>query len=133
MKNLYSMMFLFLILMGLLGGCSNEIKTTELNLPIGKYVLQESEQIMKPVVSLEDSNKFSFSYSMLSSYFNYGSYTEEDGNLILKTDDGMFKYVFKVKGNTLIFNSKESSEKEGPLHTNVLDGSVFTFNNDKSN
>ncbi len=36
------------------------------------------------MVSLEDSNKFTFTYSVLSSYIGIGSYEVDDGNLILK-------------------------------------------------
>ena len=60
---------------------------------------------------------------MLSSYYAIGSYEIDDGSLILKTDDGKYKYVFKIEDNTLIFNEKESSEI--PSYANVPDGAVF--------
>jgi hypothetical protein len=74
-------------------------------------------------VSLEDGNRFTFTYSLLSSYYAVGSYEIDDGNLILTTDDGENKYVFKIKDKTLIFNAKESSEI--PSYANVPDGAVF--------
>ena len=136
MKKLFIAKSLFLILIIILVGCSIDTKTTEQYLSIGTYTMQESEEIMKPTVLLEDGNKFTFNYSLFSSYYNFGSYEENDGNLILKTDDGIFKYVFKIKGDTLIFNEKESSEissykkgPDGPLYVNVLDGSIFSLSN----
>jgi len=85
--------------------------------------MQESEEPSKPIVLLKDGNRFTFTYSLLSSYYAIGSYEIDDGNLILKTDDGEYKYVFKIKDNTLIFNAKESSEI--PSYANVPDGAVF--------
>jgi len=123
MKRFIFMMFLLLVSLWVLIGCSNNLKTTEQYIPVGTYVMQESEEPVKPNVSLKDSNKFTFIYSVLSSYIPMGSYVEEDGNLILKTDGGEFKYVFKVKDSTLIFNAKESSGI--PSFANVPDGAIF--------
>ncbi len=134
MKKSYIAKYLLLILISLLVGCSNDNKNTEQYLPIGNYIMEESEEIIKPIVSLEDGNKFTFNYSVFSSYYNHGSYEEEGSNLILETDDGMFKYVFKIKDDTLIFNEKESSEissykkvPDGPSYANVIDGSSFSL------
>lgn len=75
------------------------------------------------IIFLNIVHKFSFTYSPESSYWAIGSYEEDDGKLILKTIDGQFKYLFKIKDKSLIFNGKESLEK-------VPDGSIFTFNKD---
>jgi hypothetical protein len=85
--------------------------------------MQESEEPIKPVVLLEDNNKFSFPYSLLSSYIAMGSYEIDGDGLLLQTDDGQYKYVFKIKDNTLIFNAKDSSEI--PPFDNVPDGATF--------
>ena len=122
MKKFFALVLSIAILMGL-SGCSNKTKTTEQYIPVGDYIMQESEEPGKPIVSLEDSNRFHFNYSMLSSYYAVGSYEEDGDNLILKTDDGKYKYVFKIKDNTLIFNAKESSEI--PSYANVTDGAIF--------
>lgn len=125
MKNLLYVKYLFLlmVLIWALIGCSNNPKTTEQYIPIGTYAMQESEEPVKPVVSLEDSNKFTFSYSVLSSYIAIGSYEVDDDNLILRTDDGEYKYVFKIKDDILIFDEKESSKI--PSFANVSDGAIF--------
>jgi predicted small secreted protein len=123
MKKLLSMMFLLLVLAWVLAGCSNTPKTAVQNIPVGTYIMRESKEPAKPIVLLKDGDRFTFTYSLLSSYYAIGSYEIDDGNLILRTDDGENKYVFKIKDNTLIFNEKESSEI--PSYANVPDGAVF--------
>lgn len=128
-KRLVNIIYKLLILIWTLVGCCNKPNTTEKYISVGTYVIQESEEPIKTIVLLKDSNKFTFTFSMLSSYHAYGSYEENDGNLILKTDDGNFKYVFMIKDNTLIFNTNESSEI--PSYANVPDGSIFSLSNVK--
>ncbi|AUG56118.1 hypothetical protein [Acetivibrio saccincola] len=125
MKKLYFMKFILLILICILVGCSGtyNTKTAEQYLPIRVYVMQESQEPIKPSVSLKDNNRFTFNYSALSSYIAIGSYEVNDDNLILKTDDGKFKYVFKIKDDQLIFNAAESSKI--PSYANVPDGAIF--------
>lgn len=123
MRKIVFAKFLLLVLALVIVGCSNTPETADQYIPAGNYIMQESEEPSKPTVSLEDGNRFTFTYSLLSSYYAVGSYEIDDGNLILKTDDGEYKYVFKIKDNTLIFNAKESSEI--PSYANVPDGAVF--------
>ena len=115
----------------LLSACNNKI---EPGLAIGNYVMEESDEIIKPTVTLKENKEFIFNYSILSSYFANGTYEEDGSNLILKTGDGKYKYVFEIKDNTLNFNEKESSEISSyaesagaPLTKNVLDGSIFVL------
>lgn len=123
MRKIVFAKFLLLVLALVIVGCSNTPETADQYIPSGNYIMQESEEPSKPTVSLKDGNRFTFTYSLLSSYYAVGSYEIDDGNLILKTDDGEYKYVFKIKDNTLIFNAKESSEI--PSYANVPDGAVF--------
>jgi len=104
-------------------GCSSDTKSNGENISVRAYIMQESEEPLKPTVLLEDNNKFSFTYSALSSYIAMGSYEVHDGSLILKTDDGKYKYVFKIEDGNLIFNAAESSEL--PSYANVPDGAIF--------
>ena len=53
-----------------------------------------------------EENRFTFSESVLSSYLGFGSYTLKDDELILKTDDDLYTYVFKVSGKQLILNDR---------------------------
>ena len=123
MRKIVFAKFLLLVLALVIVGCSNTPETADQYIPSGNYILQESEEPSKPTVSLKDGNRFTFTYSLLSSYYAIGSYEIDDGNLILKTDDGEYKYMFKIKDNTLIFNAKESSEI--PSYANVPDGAAF--------
>lgn len=101
----------------------------EESIAIGDYIMEKSEEVAKPTVQLKEDNKFIFNYSVLSSYIAIGSYdVDDDSNLILKTDDGKFQYVFKIKGKTLIFNLEESAEM--PSYVNIPDGSIFKWFND---
>ena len=123
MRKMIFVGLLLLVLAWVLAGCSSTLKMAVQNIHAGTYIMQESEEPSKPTVSLEDGNRFTFTYSLLSSYYAIGSYEIDDGNLILKTDDGEYKYMFKIKDNTLIFNAKESSEI--PSYANVPDGAAF--------
>lgn len=123
MKKTFILVLFIAIAIGLCG-CIDKSETLEESIAIGDYVMEKSEEIAKPTVQLKDDNKFTFNYSALSSYMAFGSYeVDDDSNLILKTDDGEFQYVFKIKEKTLIFNSKESAEM--PSYVNIPDGSIF--------
>jgi len=123
MKKILFVKFLLLVLTWVLVGCSITPITADQYIPAGNYIMQESEEPSKPIVLLKDNNRITFNYSLLSSYYAIGSYEIDDGNLILTTDDGEYKYVFKIKDKTLIFNAKESSEI--PSYANVPDGAIF--------
>lgn len=101
----------------------------EESIAIGDYIMEESEEVAKPTIQLKNGNKFIFNYSPLSSYMAIGSYEVDDNsNLILKTDDEEFQYVFKIKEKTLIFNLEESSQM--PSYVKIPDGSIFKWFND---
>lgn len=123
MKKIIAVILFLLVLTFTLPGCINS-KTEEQHISVGTYVMEESEEpVLKPRISLKDDNKFNFSYSPLSSYLCMGSYEVDNGFLILKTDDGNYKYVFEIKDKTLVFIATESSDI--PSYANVVDGSVF--------
>lgn len=55
----------------------------------------------------EDDKTFSFSYDVLSSYLNHDTYAEDDGQLVLNTDDGKYQYTFEIiEDYTLRFDKK---------------------------
>ncbi|CRZ35444.1 hypothetical protein DFR55_14817 [Herbinix hemicellulosilytica] len=117
-KYLYIIILLFMVFV--LTACSSK-KSSEIE--HRAYVMTESEEPIKPTVILSDDNKFSFSYSPLSSYIAIGTYEIDDSNIILKTDDGLYKYVFKIEDGALIFNANESSSI--PSYAEVPDGAIF--------
>lgn len=69
-----------------------------------------SSGLMNGTVTLYADNKMMFNYSLLSSYIPYGTYTADNGKLVMKTDDGRFTYTFKVDGDNLVFDAAHSSE-----------------------
>ena len=68
MKKLLLSVLILLVLFCVLTGCSNGSKTVNESVSIGVYVMEESEEPLKPSVSLEEGNRFTFTYSVLSSY-----------------------------------------------------------------
>ncbi|MBQ2841804.1 MAG: hypothetical protein IJE72_02060 [Clostridia bacterium] len=66
--------------------------------------------LINGTVTLYSDNKMMFNYSPLSSYIPHGTYTVDNGRLVMKTDDGRFTYAFKVDGDTLVFDDVNSSD-----------------------
>lgn len=100
-------MIIILILL-LLTSCNTSKNTTTLK--DGTYVLEHTgeEEGLFPSVTIT-GNDISFTYDVLSSYLPYGSYTIDNNVLTMKTSDGIYKYVFKVEGDKLVFQESESS------------------------
>ncbi|MBE6564945.1 MAG: hypothetical protein E7655_06710 [Ruminococcaceae bacterium] len=74
------------------------------------YLYPFSPDWMPPSLRLDETNKtFSFSYSGFSSYLPFGHYTEENGRLTLKTDDGLYTYVFDAERDGYAFHAALSS------------------------
>ncbi len=77
-------------------------------------------------------NTGSFSYSLLSSYMAYGTYEDDGKYIVLKTNDGKFKYTFKKENDTMKFVAEESSELPSYAYSSgakseicVPDGAIF--------
>ena len=88
------------------------------------YTMKASEQaIIKPSVVLEENNKFTFTFSAVSSYIGRGSYELSDNHLYLRTEDGNYQYVFNVADNHFVFDAEHSS----PFlwYSDIVDGAVF--------
>ena len=104
-------------------------------LPLGVYATENKDDTIFPQrVVLKENNEFVFTYSFLSSYLNTGKYKKKSDTLILSTDDGLYEYVFQIKGDTLIFNASKSS----PISTfkdeqSLTDGAVFKFTGEAEN
>lgn len=72
---------------------------------------QNNEKIA-PVITINiDDKSFLFSYDVLSSYINIGTYEINDNILTATTSDEKYHYVFKiVDENTLSFLEEQSSK-----------------------
>lgn len=87
------------------------------------YSFEESEDVIKPSITLYDNRTFEFTFSVPSSYPGYGSYTIENGRLVLCTDDGKYTYAFDMINDAFIFDADASSEPSG--YSGIYDGAVF--------
>lgn len=75
-------------------------------------------------VMLMNDGTFQFTFSPLSSYIGHGSYTMEDGKLILETSDGEYVYTFDMAENSIVFDGENSSDFT--WYSDFEDGDVFT-------
>ncbi len=98
------------------------------------YSFTDSADCMAPTVLLsETDDTFQFTYSVLSSYIAYGKYELTGKTLTLQTNDGKYTYVFRVKGDSFVFDAAASSEIPkykysadfGKPECPVPDGAVF--------
>ncbi len=123
MKKIYCLLALLSVLGCFLFGCSNNDKKTAKELPIRAYVLQQSDELIKPTIMLKENNEFQFSYSVLSSYIPIGLYEIKSDELFLRTDDKKYEYIFEIKNDTLVFNAEKSSSIPGLAK--VMDRTIF--------
>jgi len=111
----------------LMTACSSNNDTTTVK--DGTYVLKQAgtEEVILPCINISDDD-ISFTYDFLSSYLPTGTYTIEDDVLTMKTNDGKYKYVFKVDEDKLIFQKNESSKVDlidDRLGVKVTDNAEF--------
>ena len=87
------------------------------------YKFEGEDLLDSASVSLNADGKFMLTFSPISSYLGIGDYTVEDGRLILPLEGMNERYVFKIRGETLVFDGKASTEV-GHQGT-FTDGAVF--------
>lgn len=79
----------------------------------GTYILEQSGTIigavMTPRITIS-GNDISFTYDLLSSYFPTGDYKMEEDILTMITHDKLYKYVFRIEEDKLVFLKSQSSE-----------------------
>ena len=104
-----------------------------------EYIMKESytyrsEQDSATLCLDPDNKTFSFSLSLLSSYWPHGRYTETDGYIVCKTDDETENtYTFRRENDTLVFETGRSSQvpmyrygqTDKTADSCVPDGAVF--------
>lgn len=130
MKKIGFILMILLLLM--LTGCNSKEDTpTVMN---GSYIMEhDDETVLTPSVTISDDT-FTFFYDPLSSYMPIGSYKIEEDVLTLTTDDKKYHYVFRIDGDSLIFQKDESStvrlidKRIGPQ---VEDQAVFNYVEEK--
>lgn len=91
--------------------------------PTNIYTFAESQDVIKPTLSLYENGNFGFTFSGISSYMGVGKYKITEDTLSLATDDGLYKYCFKIVGDSLVFDAENSSTQ---LHfSGLYDGAVM--------
>ena len=106
--------------------CSESKKTeTDLNEVVASYSWGSWDEDIEHTasVTLMNDGTFQFTFSPISSYIGYGSYTIDDGKLILETSDGEYIYTFSMAENSIIFDGENSSEFT--WFSDFEDGDVF--------
>ena len=102
-----------------------------------EYIMKEaytyrSEHDFATLYLDPDNNTFSFSLSLLSSYWPHGKYTEKSGHIICKAADNTGNtYTFRREKDSLVFVADRSSEipqwssSDRKTIGGVPDGAVF--------
>ncbi len=94
-----------------LSGCGKNEASTPDEKAEGMYMwVGEDEFKNTASVTLKEDGTFMMCFSPLSSYIGQGEYTEENGRLVLNTDDGNFTYAFDVTEDGIMFDGGSSSE-----------------------
>lgn len=78
-----------------------------------RYVFKDSVDPLPPDILLnyhEQGKSFMFMYSGYSSYLPFGTYEIVGDDLILRTEDKTYTYIFKIVENGLIFDASRSSQ-----------------------
>lgn len=98
---------------GSAGETDSDGNSVQLPEGLAKYEYKGSADPLPPTIRLNidgRSKSFSFMYSGFSSYWPIGNYEVEGNLLTLRTDDGMYTYVFEIEEDKLIFDASRSSE-----------------------
>ena len=81
-------------------------------------------------IKLNDDGTFSYYEGVASSYVGYGSWSVENGEIVLYDDEDMGCYPFvnrfKIDGGDLVFMENDSTNF---LYVTVADGEKFLCNN----
>jgi hypothetical protein len=106
-KRNFSLIIILLFLLLIACNLDNDTITVK----DGIYVLEQTgvESVLVPRVRIDKDN-ISFSYDLISSYLAVGHYKIAEDRLTMTTNDGKYKYVFKIDSDQLFFQENESSE-----------------------
>ena len=98
------------------------------------YTYYSPLEPINPTVTLNvKGGTFVFEYSVFSSYIAMGKYELTEDELILRTGDGMYTYVFIPDGKDYVFDASRSSELPKYMYSEdaieaispVPDGALF--------
>lgn len=109
-------------------------ETVNVSIRSKNYYMETKEDAdgFTPCLSVFDDGTFGFTYDVLSSYLANGTYTIEDQQLILKTDDEKYQYIFEIEDDdTLLFVKDKSSDVsliQKDIGVAITDGARFIRN-----
>lgn len=84
---------------------------------------KDAYDTMYPSIWLREDGTFTMNYSAVSSYVGGGTYTLENGQLVLNTSDGKYTYRFDVVGDKLVYREEGSSTMD--WWADLFDGCIF--------
>ncbi|MEL1136671.1 hypothetical protein AAC978_15990 [Desulfitobacterium sp. THU1] len=98
-------------------------------IPTMVYVMQGNEQDspLSPKLTLMADGRFQFTYSLLSSYLNYGEYSIKGMEYKMVTKDGQYTYVFNKEGSNFVFDAERSSRCILDDRAELPDRAVFSI------
>lgn len=109
-------------------------ETVNVSIKSKSYYMETKEDAdgFTPCLSVFDDGTFGFTYDVLSSYLANGTYSIEDQQIILKTDDGKYQYIFEIEDDdTLLFVKDKSSDVsliQKDIGVTITDGAQFIIN-----
>ena len=110
----------------------NSVSTTEYSIITSEYKYKNNYDDAASLSLNTETKEFTFSYSLLSSYYAAGTYEETESGILLKTDDGKNHYAFIKSENAYIFDAENSSSLPQYSYSSdaepvvcVPDGAVF--------
>ena len=96
----------------------------------GHYIAQGYDEYLEPTIDLYADKTATLFYSSLSSDLPMGTFTIEDGVLILQDDVFDKKYTFMIDGQELIFEAEKSAEIPQLDENTLRDGTRFVYQED---
>ena len=112
----------------------NSVSTTEYSIITSEYKYKNDYDDTASLSLNTETKEFTFSYSLLSSYYVAGTYEKTNTGILLKTNDGKNHYSFTESENAYIFDADNSSPLPEYRYSSgakpvvcVPDGAVFQF------
>lgn len=133
MKYAGTLLTLVLTLALLCTGCANDLIYIVTD---GVYTMDTAKEKQEyvPHISFDTKDQtFTFSYDMLSSYLNYGSYEIEKDEVIATTSDEKYIYRFEIVDDNMVSFIAETSHSTETVEgiVAVPDHAVFVLGADK--
>lgn len=111
MKRRAGIVGIVLLFSLMLCACGKEERAASLRAGTYRMECKDEEAVIMPAVTLKEDGECMFFSSILSSYLYIGTWETEDGELVLKGDDGSWEYRFLIQAEDAFTFDKENSSK----------------------